>query len=461
MKRSPSYVHRTPSGQFYFRIAVPKALRPYFGKREIKKALSASRATEAFGQAQPLAALVQKSFDECRVMAKKNSPPKISNIMVKLLDGTEFHIDQENAEEERKTAKAFLDRVSAGSKTHEKVVEDESIPLSKIIEEYCEEKRAGGSWKRKTDKENSAIYRLLVSMVGDIPIRTLDKSVAREVKKMLQALPPNMNKVAMYRNKTVQDIVSMEPKKKLSVTSVNKHLTRYASICSWAENQGYLDRNPFEGLQMSRSKSARDERKPFNKEDLRKLFSSEIYTARKYKHPYYFWLPLLGLFTGARQNELCQLLIDDIREENGIWFLDINERDEKSLKTPESARFIPLHSKLIALGFLDYVNRESVSSECRLFPELKKYQDTYSKAALKWFARYRKRCGVEDEDKAFHSFRHTFAGHLKESGVEPLKIAALMGHKDTSVTTGRYAEPYSVSTLIDAIEQLDFDLAIS
>jgi len=36
-----SYLHRAPSGRYYFRMAVPAKLRSFFdGKREIKQALN-------------------------------------------------------------------------------------------------------------------------------------------------------------------------------------------------------------------------------------------------------------------------------------------------------------------------------------------------------------------------------------------------------------------------------------
>ena len=39
---------------------------------------------------------------------------------------------------------------------------------------------------------------------------------------------------------------------------------------------------------------------------------------------YRFWLPLLGLYTGARLSELCQLRLGDIREELGVWVISIS-----------------------------------------------------------------------------------------------------------------------------------------
>jgi hypothetical protein len=60
------------------------------------------------------------------------------------------------------------------------------------------------------------------------------------------------------------------------------------------------------------------------------------------------WVPWLLAFTGARLQEVCQSLVRDIRQEDGVWFLDINADDEtKTLKNVGSARKVPLHAALV------------------------------------------------------------------------------------------------------------------
>lgn len=64
----------------------------------------------------------------------------------------------------------------------------------------------------------------------------------------------------------------------------------------------------------------------------------------------------MGLYTGARLNEICQLQFDDIQEEDGIKFISINENDGKHVKTKAGIRKIPIHQELIKLGFWEFVN---------------------------------------------------------------------------------------------------------
>ena len=69
-------------------------------------------------------------------------------------------------------------------------------------------------------------------------------------------------------------------------------------------------------------------------------------------------MPLLGLFTGAREAELCQLHVADVYQDEAtaIWVIDINQREDKKLKSGEqNERRIPLHPQLVRLGFLKFV----------------------------------------------------------------------------------------------------------
>jgi integrase len=90
-----------------------------------------------------------------------------------------------------------------------------------------------------------------------------------------------------------------------------------------------------------------------------------------------------------------------------------------------------------------------------VFPELSKQRDGYGQAASKWFARYRERCHVKTP---FHSFRHTFIDELKQLDADQKKIAALVGHKDESMTGGLYGKPYKPEVLYPVICKLKFDI---
>lgn len=63
--------------------------------------------------------------------------------------------------------------------------------------------------------------------------------------------------------------------------------------------------------------------------------------------------PVLMTYTGARREEVAQLLVSDLEQdaESGVWCLAIRPGDGKSLKTASNRRKVPLHDDLLASAF--------------------------------------------------------------------------------------------------------------
>lgn len=209
-----------------------------------------------------------------------------------------------------------------------------------------------------------------------------------------------------------------------------------AGMFRWLKKQGWIEDNPMAALEgesvlsVAEKKSARREseqsREPFTNNDLGRLFSTswfqkgkgELTRAGTYREfsPYYFWLPLIGVYQGARINEICQLFLEDIGQDaEGTWFINFDEsQDGQRLKNRASVRRVPAHPELIRLGLVQWVEALQNEGHERLFPELSYDKGKgYSKAAVKWFSGYKARLGFgTDGTKSFHSFRHTFTSKL-------------------------------------------------
>ena len=85
-----------------------------------------------------------------------------------------------------------------------------------------------------------------------------------------------------------------------------------------------------------------------------------------------------GLYTGAHLNELCQLYVNNIKEIDKIWCIDINRNtNDKKLKNASSERVIPIHPKLIELGFLNFLKEQKKKNSQRLFSHLTLGSDVY------------------------------------------------------------------------------------
>ena len=100
-----------------------------------------------------------------------------------------------------------------------------------------------------------------------------------------------------------------------------------------------------------------------------------------------------------------------------------------------SERVIPIHPKLIELGFLNFVKEQKKNNSQRLFSHLKLGSDGYIKNVSRFFnVKWLPEIGVKTSKKSNHSLRHTFANELKQVGVNEQVASELLGHTSQSIT---------------------------
>jgi integrase len=254
---------------------------------------------------------------------------------------------------------------------------------------------------------------LLKEVLGDIPAAEINHATMRNYKQILMKLPPNLRKSPAYRDKSIQEVLASDASKRMNTTTINKQLDRASSLFKWAFRNGYMDRNPAEGLQLPAKKRDDEYRAVLSSDDLKKIFHSPEYVEDTHKYGYRFWLPVIALYTGMRLNEICQLRLDDIyKTDDEVYVFDVKEREEETkTKTSAGDRLVPLHDVLAQyLNLPGYIAKLKSEGQNRLFPELNKKRDGYGDTATRWFARYRAKCGITDGPdgkKDFHSLRHT------------------------------------------------------
>jgi integrase len=176
-----------------------------------------------------------------------------------------------------------------------------------------------------------------------------------------------------------------------------------------------------------------------------------------------FWVPLLLLTTGARLEEVGQLLVRDIREQDSILYIhvsDIAEEEDdpaKRVKTDSSRRRVPLHRIVLDAGFrqhLDIVVRAGSES---LFPTLPldgrgKRTQGFSKSFNGGFLNA---VGITSRAKRLHSFRHLFKDRCREADLGEELHDALTGHFSGSV--GRnYGAGFSLARLAGGMNRVEF-----
>ena len=337
------------------------------------------------------------------------------------------------------------------------VQSDESLILLSQGFNLYKQEQVLENWGVRTATQNEASFKQLIEIIGDIPITAVTKSVVRDYKQTLLSYPANRHK-GKRKEKTLEQLLE-EGSVSISLETVRNVMGRVSSFFNWLVKQGYREDNPFSGVAPRRIHSARSERSPFTDDDLRLLFGTAIYKDKDYAHDWQYWLPLLGLYTGARLEELCQLKGDDFKVSDGCHYIDIHGEGDvhNRVKTPSSVRKIPVHSELLKLGILDKVNMRSRDSF--LF-DLRRVNTNLGHQPSKWFGGYKASLGLPKGTKVFHSFRHTLRDKLTLSGVPNEHIRELLGHEQIGETFGRYGSSIPVSVLAESLEKLHFPLSI-
>jgi integrase len=87
--------------------------------------------------------------------------------------------------------------------------------------------------------------------------------------------------------------------------------------------------NHFAGLKLQRVKEV-NARSSYTSAEKQRLIQWA-----KQQEPYRKWIALLGLYTGARANEICQLYADDVQQVDRVWCLNIRDnRPDQKLRRP-------------------------------------------------------------------------------------------------------------------------------
>ncbi|WP_334668370.1 site-specific integrase [Klebsiella pneumoniae] len=159
------------------------------------------------------------------------------------------------------------------------------------------------------------------------------------------------------------------------------------------------------------------------------------------------WIILIGRYSGMRQNEICQLYHNDVMKVDGVWCFRVdNLNPNQTFKTDSSRRFVPIHSQLLVLGLLDFIN----GRKGRLFPELTLHLGSYGHYFSRWFTRFRGKHGLPE----YHSLRHYVATTFKQNGFPEQFASQVLGHSNATITYNRYGKGVDVSRLVELVVYL-------
>jgi len=491
--RRPTYLFKSPQNIYYFRVRIPSEVRIRYAsaKKEIRKSLHTSNFSIAQKRALKMWVLMEASDYSMKnddsepylkdVAEEKNVKRFIFSLNESGLDATngqsgewEKFSDEDKFIDQLKRKIGFIEKEKCKkyfNNDKENSTDDYFISdkITEYMEEYFEKKkRIYGKISNTTKIELSGIYKEFLSIIGEnLNISSLNKSVIRNYSNCVWSLPSNYSKKKIYKDKSIAEILSMEipNEQKRSPITFNKHILRVKQFLSWALLEGYITDDLSRFLNLIPDNVKPNQKKDcFSDDELRLLFNNPVYECGDFKKPSRYWIPLMALFTGARGEELAQLYPDDVEDyqNSGIYVFRFRENDERmqGLKNQTAPRIVPVHSKLIALGFLEFVDSQKKGN--MLFPELRRSNGKNFKSFGNNFNRksssgWKWKCGVAREHVSFHSFRHNVVNFLVDSKIEDRISCGIIGHKyKGTFLVENYIKDVGPEVLQMAVNKIDF-----
>lgn len=327
-------------------------------------------------------------------------------------------------------------------------------------------------------KKYNAVLPLFLEVVGDKKVDQLKQIDIEDFCHLICKLPPRWNEQVRQKKISVRKLAQMDHPKTISpktyedtyIASVRPFLNEAIRVFG---DQGFPRHLTTDGIGYSgKQKAGENKQRPLTTDEIKKLFESDHLTKAKADQAkeHEFWFPLVGLYTGARVNEVCQLNPQsDIKQEFGVWcfeFTDEGETDDrvtKSVKNSTSKRVVPIHDKLIELGFLDYVERIKKTGAKLLFPQWVPSGGKASAGAEEWFRELLKVLKLRDDTPGkrvvgYHVFRFTMEN--RALNLEVANIRLIVGHAGDKTTVERgYEGEADVMLKKRIMDRIWFDLS--
>lgn len=208
-------------------------------------------------------------------------------------------------------------------------------------------------------------------------------------------------------------------------------------------------------------KSARRPHTPYSDAQLKRIFDP----SKKFFHKYpdIFWGCMLALFTGSRKNAIFTLQYKDIVQKEGIWCINFIEDCPgiKKLKTEDSERAVPIHSMLIKMGFLDYVqHKEHKFDTDFIFQKVCLNRRGGLNAHMtRNFFKFLRQIGIKDVSLGqydFHSFRKNANITMEKCGMIRSYIDKIIGWISRGSEGERSYSNYTIKQLSEQLELLHY-----
>ncbi|MDC7949372.1 site-specific integrase [Enterobacter kobei] len=395
------YLILDPSGVYMVRIAVPAYMAAHFGN---KTYFMRSTATRDIRQARLFRDAIALEWYKLRDQLK---PVRSGSRVEQILD--ELRGISKQAKDAPPTQLNFPAQVQACPSL--------LVMRDQYILQFSEKRKL-----TTLSKTNKAVEVLLSHLrKRDIPLKDINRTV-----------------VTGWLDKL---------KSEKAPQTIQNYISALAQIWDLARNR-YHDApqdNPWRGHGLE-AKSSKISYEVFTHAELAKVFAALDGDEEMQA------VTLIGMYSGARLNEICSLRVENVREIEGVLCFEVTEG-----KTKSAARIIPVHSmiKPLVLSLLQKPHNGFLFYRASIIDRADGKRSTWH--TQRFTRAKRKALGEEGtERKVFHSLRHEVAQQLDRNQIPEDRVALILGHErgktETFKTYSKHAaSPVELSKYVELV----------
>ncbi len=501
----PTGLIRRLGGRYSTRRVIPLDLQGLYGKREIVRALSTGDPLTARTLHARMWVALDQEFAAARAGLSDQAPtrlaakPRAANdpwSQTQSLALWEFDREQEALrdeasdllETEQEEREETADRLEARLLDPDAVLSFEELATRDLLRHYAfkttvaEDQAAIARAQTRSPATPRTTDEILLPAKGQTTLSQVLDRWAAESKANVRTVNRTRNIADRFEEAAGVTVASAITRKHVldfkdhlvasgqSPANINVMIPMLGTVFNYAVANDLMAINPAAKIRVADNRRAKDKRRAFEAEEITAIFESPVfklgYRPAAGGGEAAYWLPLLALYTGARQTEIGQLHPDDIvregyvdgdQEQQFAWVIRLVENKARGqrVKNEGSERRIPIHADLVSLGFLEVALTARNEKRDRIFHEIvPNAQGELMGNWSKWFGRYRrKECGLAGKDTPFHAFRHTFKHLARLVGIPSDVHNAITGHETGDVADAYGAMSYPLRPLVEAIER--------
>lgn len=224
--------------------------------------------------------------------------------------------------------------------------------------------------------------------------------------------------------------------KRIKAKTINNHMSYVSMFLDWAVNYEYVDKNYCVGVETLKEEKV--EKDNFTDSEILDILD---YSYDCKKNSCYRAIFQIGIYTGMRVSEIINLRNEDVLKEKGVFYFDI-----KDTKTRAGIRKVPIHSRLLEMGVLNYDypllgNRTVEAGEKAVLRRLYKVID-------------------QGQGKTFHTIRGTVISKMVDAHPDAVNVVQdIVGHSkgSQSITIDTYAKGFDIRLKKEFIDGINYN----